>query len=303
LSWFRAADTINAFAPDLLLMKFWMPFFSPSLGTVAKKVKKNAKVISILDNVIPHERRPGDIALIKYFLRQNHGFVVMSNTVKNDLLMLHPAAQYLFHEHPLYNHFGKAVIPLSAKISLRIPIDKHVILFFGFIRDYKGLDLLIDAVSKLDDSYVIVIAGEVYGSFDKYQKQIDELNIGHRIVKHVRYISDDEVALFFSAADVCVLPYKSATQSGITGIAYHFNLPLIATDTGSLKETIERPGAGLIADEADADTLAILISKYFSNNLKAQFIPNIIKLKEKLSWRHFADAVADFYSKLTDEKE
>jgi len=298
LTWFSAASMIKKYSPDLLLMKFWMPFFSPSLGTVARKVKKKTKVISILDNVIPHEKRVGDSALIKYFLRQNHGFVVMSDVVRNDLLSLKSDAKYLFHEHPLYNHFEKSMEPMSAKISLNIPSDKKVLLFFGFIRDYKGLDLLLKAVSLLDDSYVLIIAGESYGSFDKYQKQVEKLNIGQRIIQHVRYINDDEVPLFFSAADVCILPYKSATQSGITSVAYHFNLPIIANDVGGLKESIHHQSTGLIAEQKDADTLAILIRKYFSENYKEKFIPNILQLKEKLSWKHFADALVDFYNKL-----
>jgi glycosyltransferase involved in cell wall biosynthesis len=298
LSWFSAAKSINAFKPELFLTAFWMPFFAPSYGAVSKRVRKNAKVISLLHNVIPHEKRFGDIALLRYFLKQNDGFGVMSESVRNDLLSLNPSAQYFFHGLPLYNHFGNAVEPITAKIDLGIPLDKKVLLFFGFIRDYKGLDILIDAVSKLDDSYVLVIAGENYGSFDKYEKQIDELNVRHRIIKHVLYINDHEVPPFFSAADVCVLPYKSATQSGITSIAYNFNIPVIATDVGGLRETVQHQSTGLIADEPNSLSLAFLIRNYFSENLKERFSQNIIALKERLSWKHYADALLDFHSKL-----
>jgi glycosyltransferase involved in cell wall biosynthesis len=298
LSWWRASDQINAFKPELFLSAFWMPFFAPSYGSVSKRVQKNAKVISLLHNVIPHEKRPGDIALLRYFLKQNHGFGVMSEAVKNDLLHLRPSAQYFFHELPLYDHFGKAVPPAIAKSVLGIPADKKILLFFGFIRDYKGLDLLLDALSKLDDSYVLVIAGEAYGNFDKYQKQIDELGIGSRIIKHIRYISDEEVSSFFCSADVCVLPYKSATQSGITSIAYHFNLPIIATDVGGLKEIIRHQSTGFIVEETNALSLTFSIRNYFSENLKDTFAHNIIQLKQKLSWKHYAAALIDFYSKL-----
>ncbi len=298
LSWGKAAKTINESKPDLFLSAFWMPFFAPSYGFVSKRVRKNSKVISILHNVIPHEKRFGDKALLKYFLKQNDGYAVMSESVRNDLLEIIPGAKYYFHELPLYDHYGKLMKQSKAKESLQIPADKKVLLFFGFIRDYKGLDILIDAVSKLDDSYVLVIAGEVYGNFEKYQKQIDALNIGPRVIKHVRYISDDEVPLFFSAADVCVLPYRSATQSGVTSIAWHFNLPVIATDVGGLKEFIQNRNTGLIADEPDADTIAILIKRYFSENVKGKFVSNIAALKEKLSWRHYADGLMDFANKL-----
>jgi glycosyltransferase involved in cell wall biosynthesis len=297
-SWKPAANKVREFKPDLFLSAFWMPFFAPSYGAVSKRVRKDAKVISILHNVIPHEHRIGDKALLKYFLKQNDGFAVMSESVRNDLLELQPGAQYFFHELPLYDHYGKLMDQETAKKSLQIPSDKKVLLFFGFIRDYKGLDLLIDAVAKLDDSYVLVIAGEVYGSFDKYQKQIDALNINHRIIKHVRYIDDAEVPLFFSAADVCVLPYKGATQSGVTSIAWHFNVPVIATDVGGLKESIQHRNTGLIADEPEADTIAILIKRYFAENVKGKFVSNIIELKNKLSWSHYAKGLLDFAAKL-----
>jgi glycosyltransferase involved in cell wall biosynthesis len=297
-SWKQAANEILDLKPELFLSAFWMPFFAPSYGFVSKRVRRKAKAISILHNVIPHEKRIGDEALLKYFLKQNDGFGVMSESVRNDLLKIIPTAQYFFHELPLYDHYGKLIEQKTAKEALGIPGDKKVLLFFGFIRDYKGLDLLIDAVSKLDDSYVLVIAGEVYGSFEKYQKQIDALNLNHRIIQHVRYISDDEVPLFFSAADVCVLPYRSATQSGVTSIAWHFNLPVIATDVGGLKESIQYRNTGLIADEPESDTIAILIQRYFFENVKNKFVNNIIALKDKLSWHHYAKSLLDFAGKL-----
>ncbi len=293
-SYYSAASRIKEFAPDILLMKYWMSYMAPSLGTVAKKLKGSAKVITILDNVIPHEKRFFDTAFTKYFLRQHHGFVVMSDAVKNDLLALHPGAKYISHPHPLYDHFGSAVETDEARKKLNIPGGKKVILFFGFIRDYKGLDLLIEAVSKLNDEYVLVIAGEVYGSFEKYDKQIDALKIKQRVVKHVRYISDDEVPLFFSAADVCVLPYKSATQSGITSIAYHFDLPLIATDTGGLKEAIQHGKTGIIVAHPDAGLIAGSVETYFSENNKPKFREEIKILKGRLSWNGLADAISGF---------
>jgi glycosyltransferase involved in cell wall biosynthesis len=171
-------------------------------------------------------------------------------------------------------------------------------LFFGFIRDYKGLDLLIEAMRGLDESYVLVIAGEVYGSFDKYEKQINHLNISNRVLKFIRYINDVEVPLFFSSADVCVLPYKSATQSGITSISFHYDLPIIATDTGGLKEIIQINETGLIVEKPDGNHIAEAIRKYFDKNLRNKFIPNIIRLKEKLSWKNYAEALLNFYHSL-----
>src|SRR6185436_6694607 len=297
-SYFSAANEVRNFSPDIMLMKYWMSYLAPSLGTVAKKIKKQSKIISILDNVMPHEKRFFDPAFTKYFLKQNHGFVVMSDSVKNDLLKFIPGARYIFHAHPLYNHFGKKAHADDAARKPNIPPGKKIILFFGFIRDYKGLDLLIDAMSKLNDEYVLVIGGEVYGSFDKYSQQIEALGIKNKILLHVRYISDDEVPLFFSAADVCVLPYKSATQSGITSIAYHFDLPLIATDTGGLKESIQHNKTGLIVPSPDSTLIAKTIESYFSQNLKSKFQEEIKLLKNKLSWSSLSEAIIEFSKSL-----
>lgn len=294
-SYISAANKIKKFEPDVLIMKFWMPFFAPALGWVAKSLrKKNTKIISILDNVIPHEKRPGDIAFTKFFLKQNDYFITMSEKVTKDLLTLKPTAKYKFNLHPLYDHFGEMTAKNEAKIKLAIPTDKIVLLFFGFIREYKGLDLLIKALATLPSDYHLIIAGEVYGNFDKYQKIIDDLKLQSRITMMVRYISDSEVPLLFSAADVCVLPYKSATQSGIVGISYHFNLPLIATDVGGLKEMIEPYQTGLMVNTPDVEPLQQKIQEYFQTGKIEQYVQNIIKFKELASWKKLAENILQF---------
>ncbi|HEY4785463.1 MAG TPA: glycosyltransferase [Bacteroidales bacterium] len=298
LSYFNTAKHIKGFNPDLLIMKFWMSFFGPSLGTVAKRLHKQTKVITILDNVIPHEKRFFDNVLTKYFLRQNDGFIAMSETVKNDLVSLSPEAKYIKKEHPLYSHFGKKIDQLEARRQLNIPSDKKTLLFFGFIRDYKGLDILIKAFDLLDDSYQLVIAGETYGSFDKYQQLINSVKNKDQIYIFNDYISDEKVPTFFSAADVCILPYKSATQSGITSISYQFEVPLIATDAGGLKESIRHQSTGLIVDRCEPEPIALAIKEYFTGRLSMKFIPNIVKMKEELSWKNFADSLVEFAEKL-----
>lgn len=298
LTYYTTAKKIKTFGPDLVLTKFWMPYFAPSLGSVFKQLKNKSRIVSILDNVIPHEKRPGDMALTRFFLRQNHGFVVMSEAVKQDLLSLHPTARYLYHPHPLYDHFGKAAERKEARTKLHLPQDKKMLLFFGFIRDYKGLDLLINALQQLDASYELIIAGEVYGDFTSYHEQIERLGLTKRVHLHTRYISDDEVPLFFSAADVCVLPYKTATQSGITSIAYHFELPVIATDVGGLKEYILHQKTGLIVDRPDAQLIAEAINHYFDAAMIEQFKAAIKQLKDAHSWAHLAKEIIDFQNTL-----
>lgn len=298
LTFFKSASQIKKFNPDLVLSAYWMPFFAPSMGTVIKLLNKRYKTISILNNISPHEPRIGDRALNRYFLSQNRGFVVMSDTVKKDLLDIIPNAKYVYHQHPIYSHFGEKIEMTVARQRLNLPLNKKLLLFFGFIRDYKGLDLLIEAVAKLNDEYMLVIAGESYGSFEKYSRQIESLGVENKIALHIRYISEEEVPLFFSCADVCVLPYKSATQSGITSIAYHFDLPLIATDTGGLKETIPPDTTGIIVDFPDAGLIAKAIEFYFSQNLKLKFQEGIKSLKNQLSWNSLAKAIIEFAQSL-----
>ncbi|MFW5983478.1 MAG: glycosyltransferase [bacterium] len=298
LSYQKTAKKIQEFQPDILLMKYWMSYFAPSLGWVAKKLKKQAKVISVMDNVIPHEKRFFDVPLTKFFLKQNSGFIIMSKSVENDLLYLYPNARYIRKMHPIYNHFGEPINKQEARKVFGIPKDKKVLLFFGFIRDYKGLDLLIEAFGNLSKDYHLIIAGESYGSFEKYKQLIDKSPNKENIHPYVEYIADYRVPYFFSAADVCILPYKSATQSGITNISYHFNLPLLATDTGSLRETIQHKQTGLIVDKPKEEELVKGIEEFFQLNEKIDFVKKIEILKKELSWESFAHAIINFARQL-----
>jgi len=302
VSYYRAAMKIKKFQPDMFLTKFWMPFFGPSLGSVAKFLPNNIIKLSILDNVKPHEQRMGDIKLAKYFLEKNDGFIVMSDTVRDDLLELKPDAKFKQHFHPLYDHFGKHVEQKEARDIVNVRFDKKILLFFGFIRDYKGLDLLIEALAKLPDEYHLLIAGEIYGGFAKYQNLIDKYNLEGRITRHIRYIADDEVPAFFSAADMCVLPYRSATQSGITAIAFHFGVPLIASDVGSLKEMIEPHNTGLLVPSNDPAAIANGILNSFANNLFTEYKNNITKYKHSASWKSLADTISEIYYEIFNER-
>lgn len=294
LSYWQAAKKINQFQPDMLIMKYWMSFLAPALGTTAGLVNKSSKVVTILDNVIPHEKKFFDNAFTKYLLEKNDGFIAMSDAVANDLYTLAPAARCIRIDHPLYDHFGATVTREKACAALNIDPSKKNLLFFGFIRDYKGLDLLIEAFNTLDNSYNLIIAGECYGSFDKYQAMIDKSPLKQNIHVFTDYIPDNKVPHFFGAADVCVLPYKSATQSGITSIAYHFEVPLIATDTGGLKESITDGSTGLIVKSPDSILIAQAIQHYFDNTLSEKMKHDIIQLKERLSWAKFAEGIVNF---------
>jgi glycosyltransferase involved in cell wall biosynthesis len=295
-SWRPAARKIAAWKPDLLVMKYWMSYLAPSLGTVARYLKRRGiPVITVLDNVIPHETKFFDKPFSRWFLRGNSGCVAMSEAVLKDMLSLTPDKPYILQPHPLYDHFGQKMDKRAAQEALGLDPGKRTLLFFGLIRDYKGLDLLIDALPLLGEEYQLVIAGESYGSFEKYQAQIAASGCADRIKVFNRYIDDEEVPRFFSAADLCVLPYKSATQSGITAIALHFDLPVVATPVGGLAESIEKPGIGLMTSGISADAIADAVRAFYAANPDA-FVENIRQTKATMTWEVFAGKILDFYT-------
>ena len=294
LSFMSTASAIKYSKSDIYISNYWMSFFGPAMGIIARLISGKTKQISILHNVIPHEKRFFDIPFNKFFLKKTDGFIVMSDAVLSDLISLKPNAKYLRIDHPVYTHFGEKIHQKLAQQKLNLSSDKKTLLFFGLIRDYKGLDLLLEAFNSLDSSYQLVIAGEVYGSFEKYDSLIQNSPNKSRIHLNNRYINDNEVATFFSAADVCILPYKSATQSGITAISNHFHLPIIATNVGGLKETIHQQKTGLIVENPNSNEIKQSIDYYFFNNLKENFSAAIQKENELKSWDNFANKLIEF---------
>ncbi|MCX7879991.1 MAG: glycosyltransferase [Ignavibacteria bacterium] len=301
ISYQKTVEEIHRYEPDIVLTKYWMPFFAPSLGFVLLRTKKKCYNISIIDNIEPHEKIPFSKILNKFFLSQNHYFIVMSEQVQNELIKINKDARFIRLLHPLYDHFGKKIPSELAREMLNIEKNKKVLLFFGFIREYKGLDILIEAMSQLDDSYHLIVAGELYENKDKYIHLINELQIEKRISLFLRYIPDAEVPTFFSASDVCILPYKTATQSGIVGVAYNFDLPIIATNVGGLPEMIEPFRTGLIVQETSANGLAKSIEQFFQES-KEKFLKGIETYKSKANWDYFAKNILSIYEKLKNSE-
>jgi glycosyltransferase involved in cell wall biosynthesis len=295
-SYEKTAKAIEKFQPDILLIAYWMSFFGPAYGHIANRLKNKTKIITLLHNAIPHEPKFFDKAFSKLLFDRTRGFLVLSDTVKKDILLLYPQANVCLKAHPLYDHFGEKIDKKEAIQTLGLDFGKKTLLFFGLIRDYKGLDLLIDAMPLLDDSYQLIIAGECYGSFEKYQRQIDALSGENRILVLNRYIDNKEVPILFSVADLLVLPYKSATQSGVVPVAYHFEIPIVATNVGGLKESIEGAGTGLIC-LPEAGSLAQTIQEVFQVGAD-KFIANIKEEKKNLSWEVFADALIEFANQI-----
>jgi glycosyltransferase involved in cell wall biosynthesis len=299
-TYISAAKKIRNLHPDLIISRYWMSFFAPSFGWILGKQEKKTIRLAILDNVIPHERRFFDDAFNRFFLNRNDGFIVMSEQVQKDLLFYLPKAKHILIPHPIYNHFGEKISKTEAlqKLGISECSDKKVILFFGIIRDYKGLDILLNALAILDETYILVIAGEVYGSFEKYANIIKEKKLDKKVKLFNHYIDDSEVTNFFSAADVCVLPYRSATQSGITNIAYHFEVPVISTNVGGLAETISHGRTGLIAEEANEKSLLKQIKNFYDIYNPIEFAQNIQQYNKENSWQNYVNKMLVFAEEL-----
>jgi len=298
-TYYKTAREIVRFDPEVLVISYWMPFFAPSLGKVAAKVrKKGIKVIGLLHNVIAHEKRIGDKALTKYLFKRCDGFVILNKSSEKDLLNIIPEAKYVIQAHPLYDHYGNKIDKRDARLRLNLSRNKKVVLYFGFIRNYKGLDLLIKSFGALDESYDLVIAGEAYGDFSGYEKLIESTGITSRVKLHIRYLEEKEIPIFFSAADVCVLPYRTATQSGIIGMAYHFDLPVIATNVGGLAEMIEDEKTGLIINEPSPLIISAKIREFFDTISVRNYSANIESYKKQHSWDNFGERLIGLYKTL-----
>jgi D-inositol-3-phosphate glycosyltransferase len=302
-NWFLTGCRIKREKPDLLLLRFWLPFMGPSLGTVARIARSNrhTKVICIFDNVIPHEKRPGDKILTKFFTGSIDGAIVMSQSVMDDLKTFRSDIPVRLSPHPLFDNYGKTVDRDKAVSLLKLDQDFSYLLFFGFIRAYKGLDLLIEAFSDVrlrSKKLKLIVAGEFYEDDAPYRDLIKRYSLENEIILYDRFIRDEEVSLFFSAADLVVQPYRSATQSGVTQIAFHFEKSMLVTDVGGLREIVSDKKCGYVV-KPEAEQIASAILDYFGNNRKEVFTEGVKKEKAKFSWDKMTGTIGEVYQALT----
>jgi len=288
LNWLKGGKQIRKSKPDVVIFNYWMPFFAPCFGTIAKQIKKNqhTKILAITHNVIPHEKRVGDSLLTKYFTTKIDGFVVMSQQVMDDLKTFVPKTPTQLSPHPLYDNFGEIKDKTIAKNELGLSTDYRYLLFFGLIRQYKGLDTLINAFAdeRIDKSKVkLIVAGEFYDDKLPYETLIQQHQLQDSIILVDKFIPDNEVVNYFCAADMVVQPYKTATQSGVTQIAYHFNKPMLVTDVGGLKEMIPNNVVGYVV-EPNATSVANAIVDFYTNNKEVEFVKGVAIEKQKYAW-------------------
>ena len=304
LSWWRVGRTLRRQRPDLVVLKYWTPLMAPCFGTICRLARKNGhtKVVVHVDNITPHENHFYDRVLNRYFLRSVDGFVYMSEAVKSDLDTYGLGKPALFSPHPLFDTYGQRVERTEACTRLGLDPQTEYTMFFGYIRDYKGLDLLIDAWAMLHKRGLtqgrkLLVVGEVYGADTKYTEQITRLGLEDEVVMHTRFVPDGEVADYFSVAQMVALPYKSATQSGVTQVAYAFGVPMIVTRVGGLAEIVPDGVVGLLAD-VSAESVAEAIEKAWQEGNLNRFRKGIEQEKHRFSWDATADVIEQLYEQI-----
>ena len=300
-SWIRTGLKIRKERTDILLIRYWLPFMAPCLGVVARIAKSNkyTVIISVVDNVIPHEKRPGDIMLTKFFMNSIDGAVVLSDSVQKEVENFRKDIPICYTPHPLFDTYGKKLNRNDALSALKLDQNCIYLLFFGFIRNYKGLDILIRAFSDSrlrGKNLKLLVAGEFYENETLYRNLVRESGLEKDVIFYDRFIENTEVGLFFSGADLVVQPYKSATQSGVTQIAYYFDKPMLVTNVGGLKEIVEHGKCGYVV-EPDPGNIADAIIDYFDNNRENAFTQCVRKEKARFSWNKVTDAVTEVFYK------
>ena len=300
-NWIVTGYKIKKEKPDILLIRFWLPFMGPCFGTVARIAKANRHtiVICIFDNVIPHEKRPGDKILTKYFTAIIDGAIVMSKTVHDDLNIFRKNIPVRLNPHPLFDNYGKSVARNVALAALNLEADNSYLLFFGFIRAYKGLDLLIEAFSDRrlrNRKLKLIVAGEFYEDETPYRELIKQYSLENEVIFYNHFIKDNEISLFFSVTDLVVQPYKTATQSGVTQIAFHFEKPMLVTDVGGLREIVTDGKCGYVVKPEPKDITEAILD-YFDNNRQIPFTEGVIQEKEKFSWNKMTASIIEIYNR------
>ncbi|PZE16793.1 glycosyl transferase family 1 [Putridiphycobacter roseus] len=300
LNWIKVGREIKKAKPDIVIFRYWLPFMGPCFGTIGRIIKRNkhTKIITILDNVIPHESRIGDKQFTKYFIKPNDGFIAMSRSVAKDLKTF-TNTTCLYNPHPLFDNYGPKYNQNAAKNYLNLDVNLKYVLFFGLVRDYKGLDLLLKAFQQFDYKKYgvkLLVAGEYYANEEEYRLLIDELGLKDVVIVKNEFIKDEEVGYYFSAAEIIAQPYKSATQSGVTQIAYHFETPMLVTNVGGLPEMVPHEKVGYVV-ERDPIQIKDALDNYFTENRTAEFQANFAPEKDKFTWDKMAIKVIELAKK------
>lgn len=297
-TWYKTAKQILSYQPDFVIIRYWMPFMAPALGVIARQLtKRNITVLALTDNIIPHEHRIGDKALTNYFVKPIKGFIVMSKSVGEELKQFTKQPS-VYLPHPIYDIFGERVKKEEALKKLKLDANYDYLLFFGLVRAYKGLDLIIKALPHIkNDKIKLIVAGEFYDDKNQYDHLVKELGIEDKVIINNQFITDNDVKYYFSVADMVVQPYKTATQSGVTQIAYSFNSPMLVTNVGGLPEIVPHKKCGYVTSQSPSD-IAHAINHFYNNNNYTLFSKNVEKEKERFSWNNMVNGIIKLYNQV-----
>jgi glycosyltransferase involved in cell wall biosynthesis len=293
LNWIAVGNRLKRWKPDLVVVRYWLPFMGPALGTILRQVRRNkhTKIVCIADNIIPHEKRLGDEPFTKYFLKNCDAFITMSEKVLSDLRKFTDKPAQLV-QHPLYDNFGEAISKEEARKHLNLSVADKIILFFGFIRQYKGLDLLLKAMADeriKREGIRLLVVGEFYEDEKPYLQLINENNLQEQVILKTNFIPDSEVKYYLCSGDCVVQPYRNATQSGVTPLAYHFEKPMIVTNVGGLPSLVPHEKVGLVC-EPDPSSIADAILHFYQLG-EPYFIPHLRSEKQKYSWHKLTESI------------
>lgn len=293
-NWIKVGRMIKKENADHVIIPYWLPFMAPCLGTIARIIKQNkhSRIFSLIHNIIPHEKRIGDRLLSRYFVKPIEGFVAMSHAVLQDLNTFDSDKPKAFSPHPIYDNYGEIKSKAAARADLLLDSEFNYLLFFGFIRAYKGLDLVIEAMADKrirNMPLKLIVAGEFYENSEKYLELIAGLKLADKVILKTDFIPDAEVSNFFCAADLIVQPYKSATQSGVTQIGFHFEKPMLVTDVGGLKEIIPHKKAGYVT-QPEKKEIADAIVDFYANNREQAFLEAVRNEKKKYLWNKMTNS-------------
>jgi len=298
-NWFKVAKKIKKENPDYVIIRYWLPFMSPALGTIAKLIKKTTKVFAITDNIIPHEKRIGDSLLTKYFVKSCDAFLTLSSSVLDDLSKFTDTKEKIFIPHPIYDSFGEIVEKNNAKAKLGLDENGKYLLFFGFVRKYKGLDIMLDVMAdkRVQDLGVkLIVAGEFYDNKQEYISQINSLGISENIILKSDFIPEENVKNYFCACDMITQTYRTATQSGVTQIAYHFERPMLVTNVGGLAEIVPHNKVGYVCD-INTKVIADCIVDFYDNKKEKQFSENTKTEKKRFTWKELVNGIENLIKK------
>lgn len=296
-NWFKVARFIKKEKPDFILFRYWLPFFGPALGTIGRLVKSKTKVLALTDNIIPHEKRFGDKSFTKYFVNSCHGFIAMSKTVLNDISKFSGTTNKAYSPHPMYETYGPAVSMEEARKKLNLNANDKIILFFGLIRHYKGLDILMEAMAHPEikkENIKLLIAGEFYEDKQPYLDLIQKHNLQDQVILHDKFIANDEVRYYFCASNLVAQTYRNATNSGVTMVGYFYEKPMLVTNVGGLAEIVPDNKCGYVV-ETLVPKISEKIIEYFSQNKENEFTNNVRVEKKKYEWMEFIRVLLQLY--------